>query len=108
MLIADRGREEVWPLPALRTVRAVLPHTALQSLVSSSGVSRLLIGQAKGEEPVSCEESVGPALVVGVAPPNAGALFLLTQDRAQPAADKAVEDAEQSRCGVLEIAKPAP
>ena len=28
-------------LPALRTVLAVLPHTALQSLVSSTGVSRL-------------------------------------------------------------------
>jgi hypothetical protein len=31
-------------LPALRTVRAVLPHTALQSLVSSSGVSRFRMG----------------------------------------------------------------
>jgi hypothetical protein len=36
----DRGREGVGPLPALRTVRAVFPHTALQSLVSTSGVSR--------------------------------------------------------------------
>ena len=35
----DRGREGL-PLPALRTVRAVFPHTALQSVVSSSGVSR--------------------------------------------------------------------
>ena len=31
----DRGREGV-SLPALRTVRAVLPHTALQSMVSTS------------------------------------------------------------------------
>src|ERR1700751_3584418 len=57
---------------------------------------------------MSREESIGPAVMVGLAPANAGALFLLAQDGAQPAADKAVEDAEQSRCGVLEIAKPAP
>jgi hypothetical protein len=36
---ADRGREG-FTLPALRTVRAVFPHTALQLVVSSSGVSR--------------------------------------------------------------------
>ena len=33
---AHRGREEL-PLPALRTVRAVFPHTALQSAVSIMG-----------------------------------------------------------------------
>src|SRR5215469_5994447 len=57
---------------------------------------------------MSREESIGPALVVGLAPPNAGALLLLAQDGGQAAADKAVEDAEQSRCGVLKVAKPAP
>src|SRR6266404_3138158 len=31
-------------LPSLRTVRAVFPHTALQSLGSSSGVSRVIMG----------------------------------------------------------------
>ena len=31
-------------LPALRTVLAVLPHTALQSLVSSPGMSRGRVG----------------------------------------------------------------
>jgi hypothetical protein len=35
----DRGREGV-SLPSLRTVRAVLPHTALQSVRSSSGLAR--------------------------------------------------------------------
>ena len=35
----DRGREDL-RLPALRTVRAVLPHTALQLVVSSSGLDR--------------------------------------------------------------------
>ena len=35
----DRGREG-FGLPSLRTVRAVFPHTALQSAVSASGISR--------------------------------------------------------------------
>ncbi len=48
----------MWPLPALRTVRAVLPHTALQSFVSSSGVPRLLEGCAKGEQTLGPEERV--------------------------------------------------
>jgi hypothetical protein len=39
----DRDREG-FGLPSLRTVRAVLPHTALQSWLSSSGGSRFLIG----------------------------------------------------------------
>ena len=36
----DRGRGTAFAVPALRTVRAVLPHTALQSVVSSSGLAR--------------------------------------------------------------------
>jgi hypothetical protein len=55
----DRGREGV-TLPALRTVRAVFPHTALQSVVSSSGVSRVLPGFVKCEQPGIGEEGVGP------------------------------------------------
>src|SRR5882724_8216425 len=82
-------------LPSLRTVRAVFPHTALQSLVSSSGVSRSFPGCAKGEQPVSREEGVGPALMVGLASSDAGALFLLAQDGAQASADEAAEDAIQ-------------
>jgi hypothetical protein len=39
VLYTDRGREG-FRLPSLRTVLAVFPHTALQSLVSSSGMSR--------------------------------------------------------------------
>jgi hypothetical protein len=34
------GSEMAFAVPALRTVRAVLPHTALQSVVSSSGLAR--------------------------------------------------------------------
>ena len=38
-------------LPSLRTVRAVLPHTALQSIVSSSGSARFRMGF------IHCEQS---------------------------------------------------
>ena len=59
----DRGREE-FLLPALRTVHAVLPHTALQSVVSSSGLARLHTGFMKGEKPMCREECIWPALMV--------------------------------------------
>jgi hypothetical protein len=45
-------------LPALRTVRAVLPHTALQSVVSSSGLARQNVGITHGEKPLFSEESI--------------------------------------------------
>ena len=43
-------------LPALRTVRAVFPHTALQLVVSSSGVSRTPPSCVECEQPGLCEE----------------------------------------------------
>ena len=45
-------------LPALRTVRAVFPHTALQSLVPSLGVSRVFKSCLKGDEPLIREEGI--------------------------------------------------
>src|SRR5207245_7355193 len=56
----------------------------------------------EGEEPVSREEGIGPTVMVGRAPSDAGAFFLLAQDGAQASSDKAVEDAEQGWCGMLE------
>src|SRR5260370_8771595 len=44
----------------------------------------------------------------GLASSDAGALFLLAQEGTQPAADEAVEDAEQSWRGMFEVAKPPP
>src|SRR5215468_6011399 len=44
-------------VPALRTVRAVLPHTALQSVVSSSGLARRH-KDAKGEQPICREKAL--------------------------------------------------
>jgi hypothetical protein len=54
----DRGREG-FRLPSLRTVRAVLPHTALQSLVSASGVSRSGPDCALREPSKPCEGGFG-------------------------------------------------
>src|SRR5207253_6077680 len=45
--------------------------------------------------------------MVGLASSDAGALFLLAQDGAQPSADEAVKDAKQSRRGMLEVAEPS-
>ncbi len=66
-------------LPALRTVHAVFPHTALQSVVSSSGVSRGVPGCICGEQPGICEEVIGPAFMVIEATSEAGPLVLLSQ-----------------------------
>src|ERR1700679_3630083 len=51
----DRGRKG-FRLPSLRTVRAVLPHAALQSLVSSSGVPRAFVSCFEGEQPAIREK----------------------------------------------------
>ena len=57
----------MWPLLALRTVRAVLPHTALQSLVSTSGVSRRRKGSATGEPPIRSEGALAMCSLDAVA-----------------------------------------
>src|SRR5271156_188590 len=95
---SDRGRKG-FRLPSLRTVRAVLPHTALQSLVSSSGVSRVFIGRKKGEQPLIREEGVGPSHVVRFATPHRRPPILLAQNRSQPSPDEAVKDLEHIRFG---------
>ena len=68
--------------PSLRTVRAVFPHTALQSVVSSSGASRFLPSRMKCEQPGIREESVGPTHLIGETAAKAGTLFLLAQEGA--------------------------
>jgi hypothetical protein len=71
---ADRGREGS-RLPSLRTVQAVFPHTALQSAVSSSGVSHGKPGRVKREQPGPREEGIVPSFVVFKAAAHAGPLF---------------------------------
>ena len=51
-------------LPSLRTVRAVLPHTALQSIVSSSGSARFRMGFVHCEKSQAREVGIGPLLMV--------------------------------------------
>src|SRR5712691_10475861 len=99
---AHRGREGV-TLPALRTVRAVFPHTALQSVVSSSGVSRVLPGRVKREQPGIGEEGVGPEAMVIASCSESGPMGLPAQDRPQPSADELVEHDERAGMRVLEV-----
>ena len=68
--------------PALRTVRAVFPHTALQSVVSSSGLSRCDSGCLKCEQPEPREVGIRPCLVDQRAEPDVPLLLLLQQHRA--------------------------
>ena len=104
---SDRGREGLG-LPSLRTVRAVLPHTALRLLVSSSGMSRVISGRGKGEQPKIGEEGIGPALVIVGTAAEAWPLFLLAQDSSQPSSDETVQMAMDGRRGLLEVAEPSP
>ena len=56
----DRGRKDS-RLPALRTVRAIFPHTALQLAVASSGLACRRIGFFQGEQPTLSKVSVFPS-----------------------------------------------
>src|SRR5882757_3942943 len=95
-------------LPSLRTVRAVFPHTALQSLVSSSGMSRVFKRCCKGEQSLIREEGVRPSLMVGFASSEPRPLVLLAQDGTQPPPNETIKAAELEWRGVLEIAEPSP
>jgi hypothetical protein len=105
LLLDDRGREGS-RLPALRTVRAVVPHTALQLLVSSSGVSRVLC--VEGEQPLIGEEDIWPLVVVSLASSHRPPAVLFAQDGAQTSPDDLIKPAEQARSGMHEVAKPPP
>ncbi len=70
-------------LPALRTVRVaqgqppVLPQTALQSVVSSSGLACQCMGLGHREESQLSKVGIGPALMVGQRVSRARSLLLL-------------------------------
>ena len=71
-------------LPSLRTVRAVLPHTALQSVVSTSWSARQDMGFRHGKQPKTSEKGIRPALMIGTTASEPGSFFLLAQYRPQP------------------------
>ena len=77
---ADMGRERR-SRPFLRTVHAILPHTGLQSVVSSSGLARQHSGFCHREQPQCSEVGIWPAVVIGMTFPKSRALFLFAQDR---------------------------
>src|SRR5207247_671608 len=94
-------------LPALRTVRAVFPHTALQSVVSSSGMSRGAPGPIQVEQPGLREEGVGPEATSQSAQPEPVSLGLPEQQRTQSSADEPIKVHEGEHIGVLEVLEPA-
>src|SRR5215475_4614590 len=100
------GSETAPAVPALRTVRAVLPHTALQSVVSSSGLARQLPGCMHGEQSLGREECIWPALMIISTTSHARPLLLLSQQRPQPSPYKAIHPLKGVRMSMLEIVKP--
>ena len=74
------GVEKDTVLPSLRTVRAVFPHTALQLVVSSSGLARSLVGCSHSEQSHVCEVCIWPSSVIVMAVSHSRSLFLLAQD----------------------------
>ena len=92
---------------AFRTVRAVFPHTALQSVVSSSRLPRSLPSRMKCEQSGIREEGIGPALMIGSTETEPRALLLLAQEGPEPATNEAVEDVESAVMRLLEVAEPA-
>ena len=58
-----RGRKGLLP-PRPPNRAGGFAHTALQSVVSSSGLARLHIGFMKGEKPLRREEGIRPVLMV--------------------------------------------
>ena len=63
--------------PALQTVRAVFPHTAIPPVFSSSGLARQLPGFFHGEKPKTSEEFIWPAFVIFKASPGSTILLVL-------------------------------
>ena len=59
-----RVEKSLSTLPFLRIMRAVLPHTALQSIVSSSRSARFCAGFIHCEKSHNREVGIGPLLMI--------------------------------------------
>ena len=53
-MLRDRGRKG-FRLPSLRTVQAGLPHTALQSVVTPSGLTEQVMDCGISEQSLTCK-----------------------------------------------------
>jgi hypothetical protein len=102
----DRGREGS-PLPALRTVRAVLPHTALQSVVSSLGSTCQHESFAHGEKPTFSEKGIWQQPMIFTSSARIGPLLMFAQNGPQATAYEAVQGTKRVMMGMLEVSKPA-
>src|SRR5262249_44160604 len=104
------GRIDWLRYPSLRTGRADLPHSALQSVVlPARGLTDRGMGLLQAKQPKCGKVGIGPARLVGTicfGTPFPAASF--AQDASQPAADKAIFHAECRAIAVLEVFKPAP
>src|SRR5258708_39252885 len=92
----------------MRTVRAVFPHTAFQSVVlPRRGLTGQRMGGLQAIQPLSGNERIRPALMVT---PTAPSLQTdpFTEDASQPHPYPAVQSGERGGVAVLEILKPAP
>ena len=89
-------------------MHAVLPHTALQSAVSLSGLAHRNMGFVQGEKPMLSEEGIRPAPVITRSPPKTGTFLPLTQDCPQAPPHETVNITERGSMGVFEVSKPAP
>lgn len=89
-------------------MQADLPHTALQSVVSSSGLARQSVGFGHGEKPPLSEEGIGPAAMVLPSMSHPSFQVVMTaQYGAQTAPYKAIHDHEDTTMSVLEVVEPA-
>jgi len=89
-------------------VQAVLPHTALQSVVSSSGLACPPIGFVESEKPLGSQERIRPALMILRGTTKARTFFPLPQERPESATDKTIDITKRRESRVFEVAKPPP
>ena len=100
-MLQCEGSKRALALPALRTVQVVLPHMALQLVVSSSVLACPLIGFVQSEKPMGRKESIWPALMLLRGTTKARTFFPLAQERPESSTDKAVDVTQrrESRVG---------
>jgi hypothetical protein len=89
-------------------VQAVLPHTALQSVVSSSGLACPPIGFMESEKPLSSKESIRPALMSLQGTTQARTFNPLAQERPEASTDKPIDVAKRREPRMFDVAKPPP
>jgi hypothetical protein len=104
----SEGSARALALPALRTVQAVRPHPALQSVRSASGWACPLIGFLKGAKPLRSQDSSRSALLVFRGPTNARPVVPLPQERPEAATDNAIDGTQCRASRMFDVPQPPP